>query len=137
MAAPRYRFRLGDPQSIALRFDPIYNTELRCRARGRVGAVHWATQAFASDAQVQAFMQSLDGLVGQLRGEADLDVQGSGGSRVALHVTVEPRGTILTEYQVAGVSGGVRRTPWQASGSFVCYHHHYFTRVSRGTPVPG
>jgi len=126
--AIRYKFRLGDYQSITLSCEPLYGTELRCRARGRIGRVHWATQFYASDDQIKSFLASINLLIGDLRGVAELRVPDGGGfGGLILTVSVEPRGTIATTYEATGPSGGLRRSQWRASGSYVCYHQHYFT----------
>jgi len=80
----------------------------------------------------------MDQLVGDLRGVAELDVLTRGGyGGLALNVSVEPRGTIVTKYKATGPSGGLRHSEWQASGSYVCYHQHFFTLFTPRTPVAG
>ena len=134
MATARYKFRLGDYQAITLRCDSR-GDGLRCRVRGRLGRVQWATELLVGEAQIVAFLKALDRLLTKMTGVAELAV--TSGNSLALRVSVDTYGAIQTEYEVTGWSGGLRRAQWRASGSYVCWPQHYFKMLPSGQPAAG
>lgn len=134
MATARYKFRLGDYQAVTLRCDASCDG-LRCRVRGRLGRVQWATELRVTERQIAAFLKSVEGVVANLTGAAELNVSGDG--RLRIRVSVDLYGAIQTEYDVTGWGGGLRRSQWHASGSYLCWPQHYLKKFPSGEPAAG
>ena len=133
MAAAVYKFRLGDYQAITLRCDRYFDG-LRCRLRGRLGRVSWATQARVTASQMEEFKAAVERVVTTLKGTAVLDIQSD--NRVWIRVSVDTYGGVLTEYEVSGNSDGLRQRGWHAGGAYVCWDRNYLTQYpSRTTPA--
>ena len=134
MAGTVYKFRLGDYQAITLRCDSSVDG-LRCRLRGRLGRVSWATQARVTKSQIEEFRSAVERVVATLTGTAVLDVHSD--NRIWIRVSVDPYGAIVTEYDVSGDSGGLRQTGWHAGGAFVCWDRNYFKPFPSRTAAAG
>jgi len=134
VATARYKFRLGDYQAITLRCDSRIDGLLRCRARGRLGRVQWATELRVTDEQIASFVDALEQLLPKMTGVAELNVSGEGAA-LMIRVAVDTRGAIQTDYEVTGWTGDLRRSPWRASGSYVCWPQHYFKRLASSQSV--
>src|SRR5688500_13548643 len=106
MAAAVYKFRLGDHQSITLRCDS-YPDGLRCRVRGRLGRVSWATETRVVASEIEAFRSAVEAVVATLAGGAVLDVRSD--NRIWIRVSIDAYGAVLTEYEVSGDSDGLKR----------------------------
>jgi len=134
MASAVYKFRLGDYQSITLTCDSYFGG-FRCRARGRLGRVHWATETQVAMLEIETFKSAVEAVVATLSGTAVLDVHGN--NRIWISVSVDNHGRVRTDYEVSGNSGGLSQTGWHAGGAYLCWHHHYFKRFPSRTTAAG
>ncbi len=73
--------------------------------------------------EIEAFATAVEAVVATLVGTAVLDLHGD--NRIWISVSVNTYGSVRTDYEVSGNSGGLSRTGWHAGGAYDCWHLHY------------